>query len=55
MSEEGQAKEYSKAKEVTTCFKSLALEGDNSPIGIMNLFYTKVFEPVVAEPAKADV
>jgi len=42
-------KEYKRAKKVTICFKSLILEGDNTPIGIMNLFYCKVFEPVVKD------
>ena len=42
-------KEYPRAKEVTICFKSPVLQAHNTPIGIMNLFYCKVFEPVVVE------
>jgi len=47
LSKEELEKEFGKAKSVTICFKSPALQGDNSPKGIMAYFYSKVFEPVV--------
>jgi len=49
LSKEELEKEFGKAKSVSICFKSLALQGDNSPKGIMAYFYSKVFEPQVSQ------